>query len=193
MLSVRKCSFPDCLYWYSDNIPWDMHGALYNSFPIIYIPTSPTFFGVFYMVLVKYYYILCPSWHTYIGEPEENEKKALFLLTSLMSKRDNLAHTSIYEEFQVGYIISDVIKYFLIWSLTINRWPKIHRQLLSRIHHCPAQDLLLLRRSMETLSTTYSLNKRFCAVYQHPSLEALCCGFQYITYFTLIITQKFMM
>ena len=43
------------------------------------------------------------------GEPEENEKKALFLLTSLMSKRDNLAYTSIYEEFQVGYIIIDVI------------------------------------------------------------------------------------
>ena len=39
----------------------------------------------------------------YIGEPEEDEKKALFLLTSLMSKRDNLAHASIYEEFQVSF------------------------------------------------------------------------------------------
>ena len=40
--------------------------------------------------------------HMHAGEPEENEKKALFLLTSLMSKRDNLAHASIYEEFQVS-------------------------------------------------------------------------------------------
>lgn len=38
-----------------------------------------------------------------IGEPEEDEKKALFLLTSLMSKRDNLVHASIYEEFQVSF------------------------------------------------------------------------------------------
>ena len=93
-----------------------MHGALYITFPIIllHIPTSPRFFGVFMIsYIIIYCHILCPSCHTCIGEPEENEKKALFLLTSLMSKRDNLAHTSIYEEFQVGYIIGDVIKCYL--------------------------------------------------------------------------------
>lgn len=41
----------------------------------------------------------------YAGEPEEDEKKALFLLTSVMSKRDNhnLTHASIYEEFEVSF------------------------------------------------------------------------------------------
>lgn len=48
---------------------------------------------------MTYYYA-----HTeYAGEPEEDEKKALFILTSLMSKRDHDAHASIYEEFEVSF------------------------------------------------------------------------------------------
>ena len=37
----------------------------------------------------------------HVDEPEENEKKTHFLLTSLMSKRD-VVYESIYEEFQVS-------------------------------------------------------------------------------------------
>ena len=83
-----------------------MRGTLYNNFPIINIKTSTRFFGVFYIVSCTAISYVHHVMHT--GEPEENEK-VLFLLTSLMTERDNLAHTPIYEEFQVCYIIIDVI------------------------------------------------------------------------------------
>ena len=48
---------------------------------------------------------------TYTGDTEEDEKKALFLLTTLMSKRDSLAYVSIYEEFEVS--LNNVINNFM--------------------------------------------------------------------------------
>ena len=100
-----------------------------------------------------------------------------------MSKRNNHAHSSIYEEFEVSFSVID------LFIMQMSEDPEI---VTVKDPPLPSPRFAAFKDVNEISLTTYSLNKTCYVVYQHPLLEALLCGFQLTIYFTLITSQKFM-
>ena len=87
-----------------------------------------------------------------------------------MSKRDNHAYTSIYEEFEVSFSVIDLIYKALFMQMAED--PEI---VAVKDPPLPSPRFAAFKDVNGDI-TTYSLNKRCYVVYQHLLLEALFCG-----------------